>query len=170
MHEISKDFTWDMGHRLTTHSGKCYNLHGHTYRMRVTLRGELGDHGMVMDFYDLGQVVKPLVEELDHAFMVSASDRVLIPFFSKMKAIALLIEDLGKEVREGTIYGEPLILTRESLPRPFKVVIVPFETTAENIARGLYQRIKKSIPIVSSVTVWETPTSSATYPVKESVV
>ncbi|MCA0389714.1 MAG: 6-carboxytetrahydropterin synthase [Bacteroidetes bacterium] len=72
--KVSKSFHWEMGHRLPFHQGKCINLHGHSYRMFLEVDGDLDENGLVIDFYDLKKIVNPIIEELDHSFMVSSLD------------------------------------------------------------------------------------------------
>ena len=74
--KIAKEFNWEMGHRLPEHFGKCKNIHGHSYKMMVELDGDVNDNGMVMDYYDLKKIVNPIVENLDHAFMVYEQDEL----------------------------------------------------------------------------------------------
>src|SRR6266436_6162603 len=69
----TKIFRFESAHHLPGHHGKCARPHGHSYRLEVTIRGpiknepEESDHGMVMDFGDLSQVVKTsVIERLDH--------------------------------------------------------------------------------------------------------
>lgn len=69
--EVTRVFTFDAAHRLDDHGGKCGNLHGHTYRLEVTVRGCPDGRGLVMDFDTLKQIVtehfiSPL---LDHRFL-----------------------------------------------------------------------------------------------------
>ena len=78
--KIAEEFKWEMGHRLPFHDGPCKNLHGHTYRMRIEIEGELMQNGMVLDYYDLKQMVMPILEELDHSFIVDSTDQVMIDF------------------------------------------------------------------------------------------
>lgn len=78
--KIAKDFIWEMSHRLTFHNGPCKNIHGHSYKLRVEIEGELDDNSMILDYYDLEKVVKPIVNELDHAFLVDKNDDVMLPF------------------------------------------------------------------------------------------
>ncbi len=67
---ISKEFKFDSAHQLTNYKGKCENLHGHTYRLRVTLEGEIDSSGMIIDFTLLEKIVKEkIVEKLDHSFL-----------------------------------------------------------------------------------------------------
>ena len=84
--KISKEFSWEMAHRLREHSGGCQNVHGHSYRMTVEICGEPDPAtGMVLDFAELGEMLKPLIEELDHAFLCEARDASLIEFLKKEK-------------------------------------------------------------------------------------
>ncbi len=76
--KIAKEFTWEMGHRLTFHKGKCKNLHGHSYKCMVELTGESDQNGMVLDYYDVKKIIEPLIEEMDHSFMVFSSDKELL--------------------------------------------------------------------------------------------
>ena len=69
---LTKVFRFEAAHQLVHHHGKCARPHGHSYRLEVTLRGPVkdapgrSDHGMVMDFGDLGQLVRNVVlERLD---------------------------------------------------------------------------------------------------------
>jgi len=78
---IAKEFRWEMGHRLPFHTGLCKNIHGHSYKLRVELEGELDENGMVMDFYDITTIVQPIIDRLDHAFMCDEQDAVMIEFF-----------------------------------------------------------------------------------------
>lgn len=84
--KIGKEFRWEMGHRLPEHDGHCRNLHGHSYRMVVEVEGDVEpDTGMVMDFGDISKVVKPMVHELDHAFLCQESDEELLALIRRME-------------------------------------------------------------------------------------
>ena len=50
--KVSRVFYFDAAHRIPDHSGECKNLHGHTYKLIVTMEGEVKD-GMVIDFEDM---------------------------------------------------------------------------------------------------------------------
>lgn len=79
MHTITRAFSFDMGHRIT-HS-LCFNPHGHTYRLEVTVADRLDEYGMVMDFGRLKQLVNELVvDRLDHCFICFSEDTVLRDF------------------------------------------------------------------------------------------
>lgn len=71
---ISKEFRWEMGHRLPYHEGGCANVHGHSYRLVVELTAEPDEQGMVMDYGDVSRAVKPILAELDHSYMIDPSD------------------------------------------------------------------------------------------------
>ena len=67
MFEVTVDATFSSGHYLRNYRGKCENPHGHNYKVRVTLQGrELDEAGLLLDFKLLKQVMKPVVEYLDH--------------------------------------------------------------------------------------------------------
>ena len=67
MYEVTVEAGFSSGHYLRNYKGKCENPHGHNYRVLVTLQGEKLDHaGLLLDFKDLKQVMRPVVERLDH--------------------------------------------------------------------------------------------------------
>lgn len=75
MFTLTKEFSFEAAHLLPNHEGKCRRLHGHSFKMRVEVRrsnlvtGGPKD-GMVIDYGDISQVVKPLLEEfLDHRYL-----------------------------------------------------------------------------------------------------
>ena len=80
---ISKQFRWEMGHRLPFHHGLCRNIHGHSYEAHVILTGEPDAHGMVMDYFDMKTLVEPLIDEWDHCFLCDASDTLMRSFFDE---------------------------------------------------------------------------------------
>lgn len=107
--KIAKEFRWEMGHRLPFHEGKCKHLHGHSYKLLVEFEGATDEHGMVMDYYDVKKVVGPIVDELDHSFLVTETDTEVIDFLKK----------LGSQH-----------------------VVIPYESTAENICGYFLEKIK----------------------------
>ena len=67
MFEVTVEDTFAAGHYLRNYKGKCENPHGHNYRVRVTLAGlELDRAGLLLDFKDLREVMKPVIDRLDH--------------------------------------------------------------------------------------------------------
>ncbi len=70
--EIFKDFRFEAAHSLPhlPPGHKCRNMHGHSYRVRVVVRGKVDPRvGWVMDFADLKGAVQPLIDRLDHSVL-----------------------------------------------------------------------------------------------------
>jgi len=67
MFEVTVEAGFSSGHYLRNYRGKCENPHGHNYRVLVTLAGaELDEGGLLLDFKLLKDLLKPVVEYLDH--------------------------------------------------------------------------------------------------------
>jgi 6-pyruvoyltetrahydropterin/6-carboxytetrahydropterin synthase len=67
MYEVTVEDTFAAGHYLRNYKGKCENPHGHNYKIRVTLAGtELDKAGLLVDFKDLKEVMKQVIDRLDH--------------------------------------------------------------------------------------------------------
>lgn len=67
MYEVTVEATFSSGHYLRNYHGRCENPHGHNYRVLVTLAGEeLDQTGLLLDFKELKQLLRPIVEYLDH--------------------------------------------------------------------------------------------------------
>ena len=70
MFEVSVEQTFAAGHALRNYKGKCENVHGHNYRVRVTVAGErLCANGLLVDFVELKRVMRDVIEYLDHRFI-----------------------------------------------------------------------------------------------------
>jgi 6-pyruvoyltetrahydropterin/6-carboxytetrahydropterin synthase len=64
---VTCSFTFEAAHRLAWHPGKCRNLHGHSYRLEVTVAGPLDSNGVVVDFDLLTEIVgREVIEQWDH--------------------------------------------------------------------------------------------------------
>jgi 6-pyruvoyltetrahydropterin/6-carboxytetrahydropterin synthase len=81
---VAKRFRWDSAHRLPKHEGACRNLHGHSYGMTVEFEGPVDDEGIVVDFKDIKNLVKPLVDRWDHATLIAQYDRELVDAVEKL--------------------------------------------------------------------------------------
>jgi len=90
--KVAKEFKWEMGHRLPEHFGNCKNIHGHSYKMITEFEGSLNENDMIIDFYDIDRIIKPLVEKLDHAFMVNKNDTEVIEFLDRLKSKKLVVD------------------------------------------------------------------------------
>lgn len=67
---LRREFKFDAAHNLIHYHGKCEALHGHTYRLAVTLAGQPDGEGMLLDFVELKRIVADLVlSKLDHAYI-----------------------------------------------------------------------------------------------------
>jgi 6-pyruvoyltetrahydropterin/6-carboxytetrahydropterin synthase len=67
MFEVTVEDSFAAGHYLRNYKGKCENPHGHNYKIRVTLAGkELDKAGLLLDFKDLREVMKHVIDRLDH--------------------------------------------------------------------------------------------------------
>lgn len=90
--KIAKEFRWEMGHRLPEHFGLCKNIHGHSYKMLVEFEGELDQNQMVIDYYDVERIINPVIEKLDHSFMVNINDLVVLEFLEKMNSKKVVVD------------------------------------------------------------------------------
>lgn len=67
---ITKVFTFDSAHHLNDYPGKCKNIHGHTYKLEVTLKGIPDKNGLVIDFHDLSDLVeREILSKVDHKYL-----------------------------------------------------------------------------------------------------
>ena len=132
---ITKSVKFDAAHVLTNHQGLCKNLHGHTYRVDVSVAQGDGDtRDMVIDFKDLKRIASEVVcERFDHAFIYNTES-------AGEREIAAVVEKNG-----------------------MRTVAIPFRSTAENLARMFFGELKALIPGLSAVKVWETADSCAEY-------
>ena len=70
MYEVAVEKTFAAGHALRNYKGKCENVHGHNYKVRVTLESEsLASNGLLVDFVDLKKHLMAIIDRLDHQFM-----------------------------------------------------------------------------------------------------
>jgi 6-pyruvoyltetrahydropterin/6-carboxytetrahydropterin synthase len=67
---VTKSFRFDAAHKLNNYKGPCSQLHGHTYTLHVSVKGEIDQNGLVIDFKDLKEIVKnEIISELDHKYL-----------------------------------------------------------------------------------------------------
>ncbi len=70
MFEVTVEQTFAAGHALREYKGKCENVHGHNYKVQITVEGErLNRIGLLVDFVELKRVVREIVDRLDHQFI-----------------------------------------------------------------------------------------------------
>ena len=124
MHKIriTKQFTFETGHALYGYDGKCRNVHGHSYKLSVTVIGiPITDTsnvklGMVIDFGDLKKIVKEeIVEPFDHATVFNKNTPHM---------------ELAKELKD----------------RGHKVILADYQPTSENMVIDFASKIKARLP------------------------
>jgi 6-pyruvoyltetrahydropterin/6-carboxytetrahydropterin synthase len=70
MYEVTVEAGFSSGHYLRNYQGKCENPHGHNYKVRVTLAGaELDATGLLLDFKLLKNVLRPVIDRIDHQML-----------------------------------------------------------------------------------------------------
>lgn len=136
---VSREFSFEMAHVLWNYDGPCRNVHGHSYKLFVTVSGvPVNDpnnpkNGMVIDFTDLKNIVlKEIVNVFDHAVTVSSR--------YDPKKLEMLKSTFGN------------------------VVIVDYQPTCENMVADFAQKIIKYIPdglMLHSLRLYETAKSYA---------
>src|SRR5580700_10879766 len=70
MFEVSVEQSFAAGHALRNYKGACENVHGHNFKVQVTLQGDSLDHaGMLVDFLDVKASMQDVIAKLDHRFL-----------------------------------------------------------------------------------------------------
>jgi len=109
--EISAEYSFAAGHALRGYKGKCENVHGHNYKVQVTVAGErLNSIGLLMDFVDLRATIKALADRLDHRFLndlppfdqLNPSAENLAKYFCD--GLDLQVREQGLRVRAVTVW------------------------------------------------------------------
>jgi len=69
--KLFKEFTFEAAHQLplVPKDHKCFQLHGHSFKVRVYVQGPINEMGWVIDFAELKGICKPWIETLDHSFL-----------------------------------------------------------------------------------------------------
>lgn len=137
---LTKEFTFESAHALEGYDGKCRHIHGHSYRLYVTIIGEpIADpanpkYGMVMDFGALKALVgEEVVDRMDHAFVMRRTESA---------------DEVSMVLSEG--FGN--------------VVLVDYQPTCENMLADFAARISRRLPegvALHSLKMYETATSFA---------
>jgi 6-pyruvoyltetrahydropterin/6-carboxytetrahydropterin synthase len=136
---VTKEFSFEMAHALRNYDGPCKNIHGHSYKLFVTLSGiPANDHdnpriGMVIDFSDLKDIVKSqIINVFDHSVTISGE-------YEKEKL------DLFRRMFEN-------------------IIVVDYQPTCENLVADFAARIKQNLPEnvkLHNLKLYETATSFA---------
>jgi 6-pyruvoyltetrahydropterin/6-carboxytetrahydropterin synthase len=113
MFEIFVEETFAAGHALRGYKGKCENVHGHNYRVRVTLEGATLDHvGLLCDFVHLKRVIQEVIRSLDHKFLndfppfdtVNPSAENIAKYFYEQTAAQLPATPNGARIASITVW------------------------------------------------------------------
>lgn len=68
--KLTREFSFEAAHNLEWHKGKCHDIHGHSYKLFITLEGQLNDNDVVIDFSDFKKIVnKNVIDKLDHKYI-----------------------------------------------------------------------------------------------------
>lgn len=170
-YRVSRRIEIDAGHRIMTHGSKCRHLHGHRYGVEAVCEAvELHHDGeqtdMVVDFGFLkDEMVKAIDVPCDHGFIAALADRELLGMFvPEGAATEDWISTLETQIRA---HGE---VTTTHTRLGTKLTVVPFQPTAECLARHWYVKLAEPVRARSGgtarllkVTVFETPNCSAEY-------
>ena len=137
MDQLTTHACFDSAHFLSGYEGKCSNIHGHRWKLEVTVQNETLEQtgqmrGMLVDFGQLKDDIKKIADEFDHSFIIE----------------------------EGTLKEKTVEALREE---EFRMIFVHFRPTAENFAKYFYDRVKENGYYVKLVKVYETPNNMAAY-------
>ncbi len=146
--QVTKEFTFDSAHFLPNYYGKCERMHGHTFKLLVTVEGPVGENGMAFDFVILKKIVtEKVIDKLDHHVL---NDFIECPSAENLAIwIWNHLVDLRSHVKEQ--------LDDPNLP---KSIIKYFQDSS---ATDLDTSQFSSQIRLTEVKLWETPTSSVTY-------
>lgn len=143
--KVTKKFSFDMAHALDGYDGPCKNIHGHTYTLSVTLKGqvinEIGNpkNGMVLDFSVLKKIVtETILAHYDHALVLN----------------------------ENASYSKSEVISNEFE----KVILAPYQPTCENLLLHFVEILQayfKDAIQLAVVQLEETPSSYATWSVED---
>ncbi|TES83721.1 MAG: 6-carboxytetrahydropterin synthase [Hadesarchaea archaeon] len=135
--EFTKGLGFSAAHFIIGHK-KCEHLHGHNWRVGVTVEGEPDERGLVVDFFDLESFLKSLCDSYDH--------RMLLP--ENNRSLKRLLE--GESTRI-SVHGREFEFPSED------VVWLPVvNTTVEELARVVADEMVRDLPYpnVRRITVW----------------
>lgn len=134
---LTKEFSFEMAHVLSGYDGLCRNVHGHSYRLFVTVKGEPEQdekspkYGMVMDFSVLKSIVKEeIVDRLDHAMLVRRNASQAM----QLKGIAERIYEVDYQPTCENMVIEFATKIRARLPQNVKLHSVKLHETATSFA------------------------------------
>ena len=95
---ITKIFHFEMAHALNNYDGLCRNIHGHSYKLRVTLIGQPSNDktspkkGMLIDFSDIKKIVREsIIDKYDHALVLNQNtDKIIIDTLKQFSCVQFI--------------------------------------------------------------------------------
>ena len=136
---ITKEFRFESAHALLGYDGPCKNIHGHSYKLAVTVLGEpLNDsyspkHGMVMDFGVLKQIVNDnIVKPFDHALILNAKTENIDLLLTKSMFEKLILSDYQPSCENFLIDFVERI--KNKLPQNIKLFSIRLDETSNSFA------------------------------------
>jgi len=129
MYTISKEYHFCAAHRLEGHV-KCGRLHGHNYKVIVTVQTNDLIDGMVIDYHDLDDIVNPKVDGMDHKYLVSRENYAANCPYAMVAAKAGHAYQLPQNKSTAEYIAEHLykMLIQSLHPEAFKVTVEVQET------------------------------------------
>jgi 6-pyruvoyltetrahydropterin/6-carboxytetrahydropterin synthase len=113
MFEVAVEQTFAAGHALRNYKGACENVHGHNFRIQVTLEGErLDGAGMLVDFLDVKASMRDVIARLDHQFLnevppfdvINPSAENIAEYFHTEMSSALASNPVPVRIREVKVW------------------------------------------------------------------
>ena len=141
---LTSEHDFAAGHYLKGHGGKCKNMHGHNYLVRIEvgandLQPDGSSRSMVIDFYDIKKDFRELLDSLDHATHLEN------PKYTELTHdyVDIIVGDIVVEKSH--------------------IVWLPFRPTAENYSKYIYDYLVAKGHPVYAITVYETPINACRY-------
>ncbi|WP_066759656.1 6-pyruvoyl trahydropterin synthase family protein [Crocinitomix algicola] len=118
---VTKIFDFETAHALWGYDGKCKNIHGHSYKLTISITGKVIQdntavkNGMIIDFSDLKKIInKAVVDDFDHALLVNGETP----------------HAKYAEVESGFS----------------KIILCPYQPTCENMLIDMVKRVRLALP------------------------
>lgn len=169
MHTATRFIEMDVGHRVPLHGSKCRHIHGHRYKVEMTIRGDLkvdgAEQGMVQDFGFMKSILEREVHDtFDHGLALYIDDPLVKLFHRDLSGKEWLI--CQELIKAGKRYVMMPVVT---FGEPTKLIVCEGAPTAENLAFWFYDRCQNEMEAwgrterITKMRVWETPNCFADY-------
>lgn len=126
--KIAREYSWQMSHRLPFHQGLCSNIHGHSYKVRISLIGVPDSNGILIDFYEMDAIIEPIINELEHSFVVDSKDQKLIEFLKENNFRHIVINTTTTSENLAVWLLERLLSRFQSISNIEKIIVRFYET------------------------------------------